>query len=53
MDQNRQKSLTKAFITFQFSCFPLLWILHRRHIKIRINKTHERALKIGFLTALT
>ena len=38
MDQNRQKSLTKAFITFQFSCFPLLWILHRRHIKIRINK---------------
>ena len=40
------KVLIKAFITFQFSYCPLIWMLHSRTINNRINNIYERALKL-------
>ena len=49
MDRNRRKKMpSKAFVTSQFSCCPLLWMFHSRNIENRINKTQERALKLVY-----
>ena len=37
----------KAFITSQFSYCPLVWMFHSRTLNNRINKIHERALRLG------
>ena len=36
-----------AFITSQFYC-PLVWMCHSRALNTRINKIHERALRIVY-----
>ena len=38
----------KAFITSQFSYFPLIWTLHSRILNNRINNIHERALGLTY-----
>ena len=38
----------KAFNTSQFSHCPLNWMLQSRTINNRINKIHERALRLTF-----
>ena len=35
-----------AFITSQFSYCPLVWMFHRRTLNNRINKIHEKALRL-------
>ena len=40
------KIIMKAFISSQFAYCPLIWMFHSRHINLKINKLHERALKI-------
>ena len=36
-----------AFIIPQFSYSPLVWMFHCRTLNNRINKTHEKALRIA------
>ena len=38
----------KAFINSQFGYCPLVWMFHSRLLNNRINKIHERALRIVF-----
>ena len=38
----------KAFITSQFSYFPLIWMFHSRTLNNRINNIHERALRLTY-----
>ena len=40
--------LRKAFITSQFSCCLLIWMLHSRKLNNRINNIHERALRLTY-----
>ena len=38
----------KAFIASQFSYCPLVWMFHSRTLNNRINKIHERALRLVY-----
>ena len=38
----------KAFITSQFSYCPLVWMFHSRNLNNRVNKIHERALRLVY-----
>ena len=38
----------KAFIKSQFSYCPLVWMFHSRTLNNRINKIHERALRLVY-----
>ena len=38
----------KAFITSQFSYCPLIWMFHSRQLNNRINKIHERTLRLVY-----
>ena len=38
----------KAFIPSKFGYCPLVWMLHSRKLNSRVNKLHERALRIVY-----
>ena len=38
----------KAFIMSQFSYCPLVWMCHSRTLNNKINKLHERALRLAY-----
>ena len=38
----------KAFIAFEFGYCSLVWMFHSRKLNIRVNKLHERALRIVY-----
>ena len=38
----------KAFILSQFNYCPLVWMFHSRECNNRINRVHERALRIAY-----
>ena len=46
--QKKRCVLMKAFITSQFSYCPLVWMFHSRTLNNRINKIHERALRLVY-----
>ena len=46
MDLLQRKTITHAYILSQFGYCPLVWMLHSRQLNNRINKIHERALRI-------
>ena len=48
MNTNKRSMIMKAFITSQFGYCPLVWMFHSRSLNNRINKIHERALRIVF-----
>ena len=48
MDLAKRKSLKKAFITSQLNYCPLTWMFHSRQLNNRINKVHERALRLVY-----
>ena len=48
MDLPKRKVLMKVFTTFQFSYYPLIWMLHSRTLNNRINYIHERALRVPY-----
>ena len=48
MDLAKRKSLIKAFTTSQFNYWPLIWIFHSSQLNNRINKIHERALRLVY-----
>ena len=43
----------KAFIQSQFKCCPLVLMFHERQINDKINKLHERALRIVYNYTVT
>ena len=53
MDLNKRRSLLKAFITFQFSYCPLIWMIHSRNLNNKINRLHERALRLVYQNNLS
>ena len=48
MDLSKRKSLMKAFITSQFNYCPLIWMFNSRELSNRINRIHERALRLVY-----
>ena len=42
----KQRLLMSSYITSQFNYFPLVWMIHNRKLNKKINKVHERALRI-------
>ena len=36
----------KTFVESQFGCCPLIWMFHSRGLNSKINRIHERALRI-------
>lgn len=45
---NKRKHLFKAFIEAQFAYCPLVWMFHDRSLHNKINRLHERALRIVY-----
>ena len=48
MCANKKRVLMKEFIESQFSYCPLIWIFHSRGVNNKINRLHERSLRIVY-----
>ena len=48
MNKDKLKVIMKAFITSQFNYAPLTWMFHSRTLNNKINKLHERALRLVY-----
>ena len=48
MNKDKLRILMKAFIESQFAYCPLIWMFHSREINNKINKLHERALRLVY-----
>ena len=48
VDNEKMKLLMNAFITSQFNYCPLVWMFHNRTLNSKINKLHERALRLVY-----
>ena len=48
MCQDKLRLLLKSFIESQFSYCPLVWMFHSRTLNNRINKLHERGLRLVY-----
>ena len=46
MDSSKKRTIMKAFITSHFSFCPLVWMFHNREINNKINRIHERSLRL-------
>ena len=43
----------KAFITSQFCYCPVIWMFHSRNLNNKINRIHERALRLVYQNNLS
>ena len=48
MPQTKLRIIMKAFVSPQFAYSPLIWMFHSRQINHKINKLHERTLRIVY-----
>ena len=48
MNVEKRRIIMKAFIESQFRYWPLVWMFHSRGINNKINRIHERALRIPY-----
>ena len=48
MTQQQRKNIMKTFILSQFGYCPLVWMFHSRNLNNRINKIHEKALRVVY-----
>ena len=48
MSQKKLRIIVKAFVSSQFAYYPLIWMFHSKQINHKINKLHERALRIVY-----
>ena len=48
VSQDKLKLIMNTFIKSQFNYYPLLWMFHSRTLNNRINRLHERALRIVY-----
>ena len=44
----KRRLLISSYITSQFNYCPLVWMIHNRKLNKKINKVHERALRIAY-----
>ena len=48
INPKQRRIIMKAFITSQFGYCPLVWMFHSRRINNRINRLHERSLRLTY-----
>ena len=48
LTQDKLRLIMKTFIESQFNYCPLIWMCHSRGLNQRINKLHERALRVVY-----
>ena len=48
INSNKLRILMRAFVMSQFQYCQLAWMFHSRHLNNKINKIHERALRIAY-----
>ena len=48
MDLKQRRNIMKAFVESQFGYCPLIWMFHSRGLNNKINRIHERALRITY-----
>ena len=48
MDLNKRRNPMKAFVFSQFSYCLLIWMFHSRNLNNKINRIHERALRLVY-----
>ena len=48
MNIHKRKMTMKAFIASEFGYFPLVWMFQSRNLNSRVNKLHERALRMVY-----
>ena len=48
MNVSKKRIIMKSFIDSQFGYCPLIWMLHSRGLNNKINRIHERALRITY-----
>ena len=48
MNKRKRRIIMKAFIESQFEYCPLIWMFHSRALNNKINRIHERALRITY-----
>ena len=48
MNVDKKRMIMKAFIESQFGYCPLVWMFHSRSFNNKINRIHERALRITY-----
>ena len=48
LSQDKLKIIMKTFIQSQFNYCPLIWMFHSRTLNNKINKLHERALRLVY-----
>ena len=53
MDFIERRHLMEAFITSQFSYCPLIWVFQSRNLNNKINRIHERALRLVYQNNLS
>ena len=51
MPLEKRRIVMKTFIQSQFNYCPLIWMFHSRTIYNKINRLHERALRLSILTS--
>ena len=53
LNTKRLRIIMKAFIESQFSYCPLIWMFHSRTLNNRINRLHERALRLVYKNSIS
>ena len=48
MNVSKKRIIMKSFIVSQFEYCPLIWMFHSRGLNNKINRIHERALRITY-----
>ena len=48
MNVSKKRIIMKSFIESQFGYCPLVWMFHSRGLNNKINRIHERALRITY-----
>ena len=48
MNVTKKRSIMKSFIESQFGYCPLIWTFRSRGLSNKINRIHERALRIRY-----
>ena len=48
LNQEKLRLIMKTFIESQFNYCPLVWMFHGRKLNTKINKLHERALRVVY-----
>ena len=48
MNFSKKRIIMKSFIESQFGYCPLIWMFHSRALNNKINRIHERALRITY-----